>query len=652
MAHEPLAAVLRHLRRWVGGAPGADDSDGQLLERFATQHDEAAFATLMQRHGPLVLSVCRRLLADPHSVDDAFQATFVVLVRRAAALKREGSLGSWLYTVAYRIALKARAHAARRRTREQQVENMDQEAISAQAADNPHGRVFQAELREVLDDEVSRLPEKYRAPLILCYLQGKTNEQAAHELGCPVGSMSWRLDKGRELLKSRLAGRGITLSTAGLAAVLGENAARAAVPALLGDSTLRSAMLLLAGKATVGVVSAPVAALADSFLHTLWIAKVRAAALVLLIIGLAGSGATVFAYRALTAKPAEPAADPELASRVDRRVSEWQPTPQERRLDEIGWAPSVTAALGLAKQHDRPVFLFVHEGLIATGRCGGSAFNLRAHGLADDRVIALLNRYFVPVYHSRAEYSGGVPAAAEEKAAVQRIYHDTHDAKMHIGDDCIYILSPDGRPLDSFGIRLTRQPEEFAARLAESVRKLATAAGPPVVKPGPQSVPPPADADALVLHLTARIFGGKAWCEFPGENWFVLSRADWTKLAPADTTVGFSWEIDPELTARLLNHFYPQTENNNLSTNEIERQSLRGQVVAVRAGVARVRFDGSLRMKHPFYWPRRDDNYVEAVLAGYLDYDLDLRRIRTLRLVTDGATYGTKPFGVALRSIP
>jgi len=652
MAHEPLGAVLRHLRQWVGARPSENDSDGQLLERFATQHDEAAFATLMQRHGPLVLSVCRRLLADPHSVDDAFQATFVVLVRRAAALKKEGSLGSWLYTVAYRIALKARAHAARRRTREQQAENMDQEVSAALVADDPQSRVVQGELRQVLDDVVSRLPEKYRAPLILCYLQGKTNEEAARELGCPVGSMSWRLDKGRQLLKDRLAGRGIKLSMAGLAAALGENAASAAVPALLGHSTLRSAMLLLAGKASAGAMPAPVAALADGFLHSVWLGKLRAAALVLLIVGMAGSGATLLAYRAWLGKSAEAGVDADFASSVDRQVLEWQPTPQERRLDEIGWAPSVTAALRLAKQHDRPVFLFVHEGLMATGRCGGSAFDVRARGLADDRVIALLNRYFVPVYHSRAEYAGGAPASAEEKGTVRRLYMETHEAKMHIGDDCIYILSPDGKPLDSFGIRLTRQPEQFAARLEESVANLGTPPGAAVIKPGPQSLPPPAEPDDLVLHLTARILAGPSWSEFPAENWFVLAPAEWTKLTPADTAIGFSWDIDAELTARLLKCFYPQTENNDLNTNRIEHQSLRGQVVAVGAGMARVRLEGSLRMKHPFYSTRPDENHVETALAGYLDYDLDLHRIRTLRLVTNGATYGNKPFGVALRSVP
>src|SRR5436190_13821110 len=112
MANDSLGMVLRRLRRWVGGGVAEDENDAQVLERFATRQDEAAFASLMQRHGPLVLSVCRRMLADPHDVEDVFQATFVVLVRRAAALRREGSLGSWLYGVAYRIALKSRARGA------------------------------------------------------------------------------------------------------------------------------------------------------------------------------------------------------------------------------------------------------------------------------------------------------------------------------------------------------------------------------------------------------------------------------------------------------------------------------------------------------------------------------------------------------------
>jgi RNA polymerase sigma factor (sigma-70 family) len=651
MAHEPLAAVLRHLRRWVGGTTGEDESDGQLLERFAMRHDEAAFATLMQRHGPLVLSVCRRLLPTPHDVDDAFQATFVVLVRRAAALKKEGSLGSWLYTVAYRIALKARAQSARRRAREQQVETMDQQALAPLGGSDPSSPALHGELRAVLDDEVNRLPEKYRAAMVLCYLEGKTNEQAARELGCPVGSMSWRLDKGRALLRNRLAGRGIALSAAGLATALSENAASAAVPATLGDSVLRTAMLLISGKAAAGVLSAPVASLADGFLHTLWLAKVRFMAVLFLALGLAGSGAAVFAYHTFTARKSVPVPGAELAAGVDQRVADWQPTPAERRIDEIGWAPSVAAALRLAKEHNRPVFLFVHEGFIATGRCGGSAFNLRAFGLADDRVIGLLNRYFVPVYHSRAEYPGGVSAPADEKALVRRIYGETLEAKMHAGDDCIYILSPDGEPIDSFGIRPTRQPEQFAERLQESVRKLGTQAGQPLVKPGPQSVPPPPGPDDLVLHLTARILAGKAWCEFPAENWLVLPPADWKKLVPPDMAVGSSWEIDPELAGRLLVHFYPQSENNDLGTNRIDRQSLRGQVVVSGDSMVRVRLDGHLRMKHRFY-NKPDDNFVEAPLTGYLDYDPNARRIRALRLVTENATYGDKPFGVALRSLP
>src|SRR5262245_9842382 len=137
MAHEALALVLRRLRRWVGVGPAEDESDSQLLEQFAARQDEAAFATLMQRHGPLVLSVCRRMLSDLDEVDDVFQATFVVLVRRAASLRREGSLGSWLYGVAYRIALKARARGARRRAREPQAEAMNHEPPAPLAGNDP-----------------------------------------------------------------------------------------------------------------------------------------------------------------------------------------------------------------------------------------------------------------------------------------------------------------------------------------------------------------------------------------------------------------------------------------------------------------------------------------------------------------------------------
>src|SRR5438105_6629271 len=149
---------------------------GELLERFVVQRDESAFANLVHRYGSLVLGVCQRVLGDTHQAEDAFQATFLVLVRRAGSLDGRGRLGNWLYAVAYRTATKARMTAARRRARERQAMDSTSEAytVDEQAWD---------EVRPILDEELSQLPRKYRAPLILCYLEGKTQQQAAQELG-------------------------------------------------------------------------------------------------------------------------------------------------------------------------------------------------------------------------------------------------------------------------------------------------------------------------------------------------------------------------------------------------------------------------------------------------------------------------------------
>src|SRR5262249_45715450 len=158
-----------------------------LLERFSTEHDSAAFEAILQRHGRLVWGVCQRLLHDPHDAEDAFQATFLVLTRRAGSVKKHSSLATWLYGVAYPVAwnvLRSKLRANRRRTYERQVEDMPQREEEA---------TQWRELRPVLDAELDRLPEKYRAPLVLCYLEGKTNQQAAQELGWPAGSLSKRL---------------------------------------------------------------------------------------------------------------------------------------------------------------------------------------------------------------------------------------------------------------------------------------------------------------------------------------------------------------------------------------------------------------------------------------------------------------------------
>jgi RNA polymerase sigma factor (sigma-70 family) len=299
MAGGKTSGLLQHIRRLVGLAGGGDFTDGQLLEQFVAGRDQAAFAALVGRHGPLVMSVCRRLLNQEQDAEDAFQATFLVLARRAAALNRQGSLGNWLYTVTYHTALKCRA---RRPVHESEVADMP--AVQSQG----DGEVSKQEMRSLLDEELHRLPLKYRAPLVLCYFQGKSNEEAARELGCPAGSMSWRLAKGRELLRQRLARRGIAISTLVVAQTLGENAARAAVPAALIDSTSKAAVLFAAGKlAMASAVSAPAIALAEGVLQAMFMHKLKIAAALVGMLTLVVGATGIFTYQALADKPGAPA---------------------------------------------------------------------------------------------------------------------------------------------------------------------------------------------------------------------------------------------------------------------------------------------------------------------------------------------------------
>ena len=189
MANSPTGALLQFINRMIGMRAGEQGSDAHLLEQFITFRSEAAFEVLLKRHGPLVLGVCRRVLGHEQDADDVFQATFLVLARQAGSIRKRQAVGSWLYGVAYRPAMRAKAEAARRRKLERQAGTMPRA--------EPSTEPFWKELTPVLDEELHRLPEKYRAPLILCHLQGKTHEQAAHErAGRPVPSPGiWRGDR-------------------------------------------------------------------------------------------------------------------------------------------------------------------------------------------------------------------------------------------------------------------------------------------------------------------------------------------------------------------------------------------------------------------------------------------------------------------------
>jgi RNA polymerase sigma factor (sigma-70 family) len=259
MASGQLGQVWRRLRGLVGNPAAEPLADAHLLERFVAGRDTTAFEALVQRYGPLVLGVCRRVLGNTHDAEDAFQATFLIFARRAASIHSQGAVGSWLCGTAYRVSLKAKAGIARRRAQERNAGNTMVKPTTENLA-------AWKELRPVLDEELNRLPEKYRIPLVLCYLEGKTNEAAARELGWAPGSMSYRLAQARERLRERLVRRGVALTSAVIGPALAAYAA-AEVPLQLVAPTVKGALLFGAGQAVAGLIPAQAVALAEAVLH-------------------------------------------------------------------------------------------------------------------------------------------------------------------------------------------------------------------------------------------------------------------------------------------------------------------------------------------------------------------------------------------------
>jgi len=209
-------------------------SDAMLLERFVNGREESAFVTLVERHGPLVEGVCRRLLRDDHDAEDVYQATFLVLARKASSVPWRGSVGGWLRAVAHRLALHARADLGRRRMHESLVSGLERRAIRRGEPErsrfglhehyhplvDPAAELERRDLRRLIEDELGQMPEKYRAPVLLCDLEGRTHQEAARKLGWPAGSMSRRLERARVLLRQRLSDRGISLGVALIAICL------------------------------------------------------------------------------------------------------------------------------------------------------------------------------------------------------------------------------------------------------------------------------------------------------------------------------------------------------------------------------------------------------------------------------------------------
>jgi RNA polymerase sigma factor (sigma-70 family) len=298
MPNGTLPGVLRFLRRTAAPRDHSSVPDAELLERFLSRRDEAAFELLVWRHSKAVLGVCRRVLRDEHEAEDAFQAAFIALACRAVAIRKHASVGGWLYRVAYRIALDAQARTARRVARQQPLGD-----VPARECD-PEAEAERRELGRLIDAEVNRLPEKYRVPFLRCCCEGESSAAVARELGCPPGTVESWLARARQRLRKALARRGVTVAAV-TAAILAARKGTAAVPTSLVVATAKAALGATAGGGLAnGVLSANVAALTQGVLRTMLVTRLKIAAAILLALGGLSVGAGLLAWTQSSRDPA------------------------------------------------------------------------------------------------------------------------------------------------------------------------------------------------------------------------------------------------------------------------------------------------------------------------------------------------------------
>jgi RNA polymerase sigma factor (sigma-70 family) len=330
MSSAPVGVLLRHLRTLASAGPDEGAPDHQLLERFVSRHDDAAFAVLVRRHGPMVLGVCRGVLHHEQDAEDAFQAAFLTLARKADAIHQRESVGGWLYRVAYHLAVKAQANAARRRANERRAEPMP-------SAD-PLLDMSLRELRGVLYEELERLPEKYRAPMVLCYLEEKPLDEAARLLGWSKGAIKGRLERGRQRLRKQLVRRGLAVPATLSALLLARGIAGARVAAALADSVLRAAPLAAAGQPVgKGLVSAGAAALLRGVTPSMFTSKCNFPTASLMAFGALAAAVGLLGHESLAAKPGKerPPAATALADGQERAAAGKAPPAQDASAEKV-----------------------------------------------------------------------------------------------------------------------------------------------------------------------------------------------------------------------------------------------------------------------------------------------------------------------------
>jgi RNA polymerase sigma-70 factor (ECF subfamily) len=591
----------------------ADPHDGVLLRRFVESGDRPAMGALFGRHADAAYRTALRICRNSADAEDAVQAAFFEVLRHAAKYRGESAVKAWVLGFV--------VNACRHKAREEVRRDLREE----RAARSEAAPAEERELRQEVRSAVQGLPEHYRVPVWLHYCEGLTSREVAQALGASENTIRSQLSRGVEQLRASLATAGLAVSVPALGAALAAGAVETAPPTL----------------------TASLASLATNALP----AAAKAGVLARLAAGAVGTAAVVGTAAFLwfgNPDPPLPPMPPEFV-RIERKVDEWQPTREERRFDEIGWAKDLPEALRLARESRRPVFVLAHVGRLATGRADGGSMSLREGPLSDDRVIQLINSRYVPVYAWSEN-----PADRE----VQRIYREALAAKMAAGSESLYLLEPSaGRVMETMHICDTT-----TEKLLLALQKYAAALpGEPVAQPAPQSQAPPAPPDALVLHLTSRYLdkqgnprhGSGGYHGFPAEDWIVLERSEWMGFLPPGPQAA-AWDLDPATAGRILSHFYPLTGNfRDAATNVLLERSIRATVVLRHPRRMWVRLEGRLKMKHPFYL-KDDPNVAEAAVVGFAEIDPAARRVRSLRAVAEQGTYGTRDesFGVALRSAP